>query len=54
METELHEPYTTECLNCNINVWSTYLIQMGMDNDTALCERCFIELANTPPDDRVL
>lgn len=37
---KLDDPYTTECLDCGINLWSQYLYYQGMDNDTAQCENC--------------
>jgi hypothetical protein len=46
-----HEEYTTECLVCDINVSSTYLEIMDMDNDTAVCLSCFArQLWHTPLD----
>lgn len=40
MSTKINDPYTTECLDCGINVWSQYLHFNGMDNDTAQCSYC--------------
>ncbi len=39
---KLDNPYTTECLDCGINLWSQYLYYLGMDNDTAQCANCLI------------
>ena len=43
---KLDNPYTTECLNCGINVWSDYLYDQDMDNDNALCPRCVTQHDN--------
>ena len=44
---KIDNPYTTECLDCGINVWSQYLHYSGMDNDTAQCTNCLNKKGET-------